>query len=228
MELKVGMKAIIANSKHHADYNFQMCEIKGIENSHNGNIFVELHSDNLVTNFYVHRNEIIPILYENPEDLKRYGTTVDDIAKIFSEYKGYYDLICSVADDISRESDKKEEEYKKQIDEMNCQIKEMQHHIDCLKADESELRTRCKESARDNFDNHLYGLLNIVGEEDLHQKFEFPTEPIKVAEMLIYATQKRTNPFTGKEYDGDVYTVSDLRQIAEHLLVYCNNTEDGD
>ena len=55
---------------------------------------------------------------------------------------------------------------------------------------------------------------------------ELPTEPIKVAELLIYATVKRTNLLTGREYDGDVYSVSDLRQIAEHLLVYCNNSED--
>ena len=62
MELKVGMKAIIVNSKYHDDYNFQICEIKEIENSHNGNIFVELHKDTLVTNFWIHRNEIIPLI----------------------------------------------------------------------------------------------------------------------------------------------------------------------
>lgn len=62
-QLKVGMKVIIVNSKNHSDYNFQMCEIKEIENSHNGKIFVELHSENLITNFYVHRNELIPLIW---------------------------------------------------------------------------------------------------------------------------------------------------------------------
>lgn len=224
MELKVGMKAIIVNSKHHADYNFQMCEIKEIENSHNGKIFVELHSDNLVTNFYVHRNELIPLIYENLEDLK--NVTVEDISKLFTEYKGYYDVICSVADDISRESDEKGKKYNQQIDEMNCKIKEMQHHIDRLESDKNELRTRCKDSARDNFDSHLYGLLNIVGAEDLHPKFELPTEPIKVAEMLIYATETRENCMTGKEYDKPVYEKWQLEQIARHLLVYCGKHEE--
>ena len=129
MELKVGMKAIIANSQHHAEYNFQICEIKEIENSKR--IYVELHSDKFTTNFYVHANELIPLIYENPEDLKKYGTTVEDISKLFTEYKGYYDLICGVADDISRESEEKEEKYKKQIEEMR-------HHIDSLKSDLAE------------------------------------------------------------------------------------------
>lgn len=56
---------------------------------------------------------------------------------------------------------------KSELDEKICQIAEMQHHIDCLEADKSELRTRCKESAADSFDGHLYGLLNIVSREDL-------------------------------------------------------------
>lgn len=191
MELKVGMKAIIANSRHHAEYNFQICEIKEIENSKR--IYVELHSDKFTTNFYVRANELIPLIYENPEDLKKYGTTVEDISKLFTEYKGYYDLICGVADDISRESEEKEEKYKKQIEEM-------QHHIDSLKSDLAE--------AQDN-------------------KIQLPHEPIKVAEMLIDATETKINCMTRKEYDKSVYEKWQLEQIAEHLLVYCkHNKED--
>lgn len=192
MELKVGMKAIIVNSQHHAEYNFQICEIKEIENSHNGNIFVELHKDTLVTNFWIHRNEIIPLIYENPEDLKKYGTTVEDISKLFTEYKGYYDVICSVADDISRESEEKEEKHKKHIEEM-------QHNIDSLKSELAE--------SQDN-------------------KIQLPHESIKVAEMLIDATETKVNCMTGKEYDKSVYEKWQLEQIAMHLLVYCGNHEE--
>ena len=190
MELKVGMKAIIANSQHHAEYNFQICEIKEIENSKR--IYVELHSDKFTTNFYVHANELIPLIYENPEDLKKYGTTVEDISKLFTEYKGYYDLICGLADDISRESEEKEEKYKKQIEEM-------QYHIDSLKSDLAE--------AQDN-------------------KIQLPHESIKVAEMLIDATETKVNCMTGKEYDKSVYEKWQLEQIAMHLLVYCGKFED--
>ncbi len=121
-----------------------------------------------------------------------------------------------------------------EIDKKNCQIAEMQKYIDCLKTDlenaqskwkaeKGELRTRCTESARDNFDNHLYGLLHIVGREELkaHTK-NLPTEPIKVAEMLIDATKHRTNCMAGEEYDKPIYGKWQLKQIAGHLLVYCN------
>lgn len=123
---------------------------------------------------------------------------------------------------------------KSEIDEKNCQIAEMQHHIDCLEADKSELRTRCKESATDSFDKHLYGLLNIVGREDLEtHAVDLPTEPIKVAEMLIdaigtYKTNNMERAFgAGDTGIYEIYSVSNLRQIAEHLLVYCNaNSEE--
>ena len=119
-----------------------------------------------------------------------------------------------------------------EIEDKKCQIEEMRQHIERLKADKAELRARCKESARDNFDNHLYGLLNIVGREYLHPKLELPTEPIKVAEMLIYATETyETSSLAKRLGAGDtatykLYSNADLRQIAEHLLVYCGNYEE--
>ena len=55
-----------------------------------------------------------------------------------------------------------------------------------------------------------------------------PTEPIKVADMLITASKKRTNCMTGKEYDKYIFEKWQLRQIAEHLLVYCNHNEEAE
>lgn len=92
------------------------------------------------------------------------------------------------------------------ISSLEKELNDKQFHIDCLKEDLAK--------AQDN-------------------KFELPSEPIRVAEMLIYATRKReTNGFE-RAFNGipdiidyDIYSKSDLRQIAEHLLVYCNNSED--
>lgn len=55
-----------------------------------------------------------------------------------------------------------------------------------------------------------------------------PTEPIKVAEMLINASKKRTNCMTGKEYDKYIFEKWQLRQIAEHLFVYCNHNGEAE
>ena len=91
------------------------------------------------------------------------------------------------------------------LDDLNCQIKEMQNHIDCLK---SKL-----EEANDN-------------------KTQLPNEPINVAAMLIdaqgiYKTNSLSRAFgAGDTGTYNLYSKSDLRQIAEHLLVYCNNAEE--
>lgn len=63
-----------------------------------------------------------------------------------------------------------------------------------------------------------------------------PEEPIKVADMLISATYVRNKneleKSIGKAFGNDsdtvtedMYSVSELRQIAEHLLIYCNAHE---
>ena len=91
------------------------------------------------------------------------------------------------------------------LDDCNCKIKEMQNHINCLKVDLAE--------AQDN-------------------KIQLPHEPIKAAEMLIYATETYETSSLAKRFGtGDtatykLYSNADLRQIAEHLLVYCGKFED--
>lgn len=47
---------------------------------------------------------------------------------------------------------------------------------------------------------------------------EFPTEPIDVANFLINGL--------GASWHYDSFDVSELRQIAEHLLVYCNHNKE--
>ena len=103
-----------------------------------------------------------------------------------------------IAEEIIEENKK----LKKEIDDCGCQIKEMQNHIDRLKADLAESQ---------------------------NNKIELPHEPIKVAEMLIDATETYETSSLAKKFGaGDtttykLYSNADLRQIAEHLLVYCNN-----
>jgi len=100
-----------------------------------------------------------------------------------------------------------EESLKSAMDKQNCQINEMQAHIDCLKAELEEVQMN---------------------------KQELPLEPIDVATMLIKATVTyKTNPFQKAfnegcpdEYAADRYSKADLKEIAKHLLVYCKNAED--
>lgn len=99
-------------------------------------------------------------------------------------------------------------------DKVNCyenRIADMQAHIDCLKSELLEVQSHAGDG-----------------------KVELPIEPIDVATTLIRETvtlkaspfQKCCNPNMPDEYEVEKYSKADLHQIAEHLLVYCNNNAD--
>lgn len=60
-----------------------------------------------------------------------------------------------------------------------------------------------------------------------------PEEPIKVTDILINADGKYERSPIAKVFCGKdngtyrIFDVSELRQIAEHLLVYCNNQKES-
>lgn len=110
------------------------------------------------------------------------------------------------------------EKYRKSFEdtkkERDCQIAEYQKKIEELKVENAELH--CEMQAMKVFPD------------------EIPTEPIKVADMLINAEgEYEHNPIT-KAFCGTdkgtyrIFDVSELRQIAEHLLVYCNHNGEAE
>ena len=90
----------------------------------------------------------------------------------------------------------------------------------------------------------LFGVRHDIGKPDEFEKIlseiakgnvsDFlPAEPIKVADMLINAEgEYEHNPVVKKICGNDkgtyrIFEASELRQIAEHLLVYCNNQKEN-
>ena len=71
-------------------------------------------------------------------------------------------------ENLIKERDEHIENLNNGINMNNCKISEMQSHIDCLKAELEKVQMN---------------------------RQEFPTEPIKVSEMLIYATDTYTDLF---------------------------------
>lgn len=98
--------------------------------------------------------------------------------------------------------------YQKDIDELNSEI-------DMLKTEKMELLNRCDEL-----------------EKQLETMESLPIEPIEVAKLLInseyeYETSEIQRRFL---YKGDTdtcerYTIDELEQIAEHLLIYCKHNK---
>ena len=110
-------------------------------------------------------------------------------------------------------------DFSKRDREKDKQFSEMQSHIDCLKDELREVQS-CSDKLK----------------QELKMKQTLPSAPIDVASMLINATetvkinsiQRALNPNMPVEYEIEKYSKRDLWQIAEHLLVYCNNNEDED
>lgn len=102
--------------------------------------------------------------------------------------------------------------YYQEKNDCKCQVKEMQSHIDCLKAELAEIQMK---------------------------KQELPKEPIKIANWLIDKYIERAKEFDRRFSEKSAgmivlgspieefrqRQVTELKQIAEHLLVYCNHAE---
>ena len=129
------------------------------------------------------------------------------------------------------------------LDDFEISMQKKNDEIESLKRQVKKLesiRMRCHESARDSFDSGNYGCLHIVTADELKttkdvndRTIELPFDALETANMLINATYSRKTSsvekvFTGcNVVKGDIYSVDDLEQIAEHLLVYCkHNRED--
>lgn len=113
-------------------------------------------------------------------------------------------------EELQSEVEKYRKSFEEAKKERDCQVAEYRKMIEELKVENAELH--CEMQAMKVFPD------------------EIPTEPIKVAEMLITAKGEceplhiRNNVFKDTYR---IFKVSELRQIAEHLLVYCNNRKEN-
>lgn len=172
-------------------------------------------------------------------------------SEYYIEKYAYEEAINKALDEI----EKYKKAFNNAKQERDKQVSEMMAHIDCLKAELLEVQCHSDKlkqelamkdgtkmfdtlmenssgEARELLSRHLYENLCCV---ELNQAngLILPSEPIDVASMLIKATrtvrtnliQKAFNPNMSDEYEIDKYSKSDLRQVAEHLLAYCNNSE---
>ena len=165
MDLKVGDKAIIVNSKHHSKYNFQKCTVESINRD---KVFVTVFGENYSSEFWLKRNELIPLIYENYEDCVKYGVDLKRILDLFNEYKGYYDYLCKIADEISDDCGKKDEEIKSlkkqnnQLMDKNASLKEQLEHEQYKL---QQIRERCyTENDTENFDRGRYCMMTFTSD----------------------------------------------------------------
>ena len=99
-----------------------------------------------------------------------------------------------------------------------------------VKSEELERIVKELESELSIKENLLKIKNGLAGEKE--NEWQLPVEPVDVASMLINAREEyETNSLqrafgAGEKEVADKYSVDDLRQIAEHLLVYCNHNSE--
>ena len=144
-----------------------------------------------------------------------------------------YDKILYELKNSNEEISKLESELESKVSE----IESLKRRIEKL----ASIRTRCHESARDSFDLGNYGCLHIVTDDELKttkdendRTVELPFDALETVNMLINATYSRKTSNVEKAFTGcnvakgHIYSVDDLEQIAEHLLVYCKHSRKED
>lgn len=90
----------------------------------------------------------------------------------------------------------------------------MQHENDRLQAEVEKYR-KAFEDAKKERDCQIEEYQKKIEELEKKSDFCFPEEPIKIADLMIHGWET--------SWDYKHLSVSELRQIAEHLLVYCNH-----
>lgn len=137
------------------------------------------------------------------------------------------------------------EKYRKAFEdakkERDCQIVEYKNRVE-----EDKLELERAKNTINNIDDILEKLFGVRHDTvDKPDEFEkiladrakgnltdiLPTEPIKVAETLIMASGECEPMVFGNEAFKDTYRifeVSELRQIAQYLLVYCNHNGEAE
>lgn len=135
---------------------------------------------------------------------KVYEATKKDCDRQIEEYEKKIFGLEEYAGSLKCSVDRKQDEIN-QIDSIICELFGIAHSGDIYSEDFKEL---LKEKSA--VGKTVYDFLS--------------TEPIKVADMLIN-THKR-DLYENSAYYSKIFDISELRQIAEHLLVYCNHNEE--
>lgn len=82
------------------------------------------------------------------------------------------------------------------------------------------------------FENEIKELKQYIDELEIKKTVELPFEPLECANYIINATYEReTNSIERslgrpKKLNEDKYTIDELEQIAEHLLIYCKHNKE--
>lgn len=126
----------------------------------------------------------------------------DKYLRLQEEFNRYVEVIKGIVSELPEEL--------KNGTEFHLEISRLQSEV--------EKYRKAFEYAKKERDCQIAEYRKKIKEMDDRAILEFPTEPIDVANFLINGL--------GASWHYDSFDVSELRQIAEHLLVYCNHNKE--
>lgn len=183
-------------------------------------------------NLWEHCDSVKKEDYE--KEINRLQSEVEKYRKAFEDAKNERD--CQIA-----EHRNEIDELKQRLERQETATKYAEEYVNSLKCSVDR-----KQDAINQIDGIICELFGIAHNGDIYsddfkkllrEKSEvgktiadfLPTEPIKVADMLINAEgEYEHSPIVKKICGTDkgtysIFDIGELRQIAEHLLVYCNH-----
>jgi hypothetical protein len=169
--------------------------------------------------------------------LKRYGVYVHCMETKFGEkittnsIEEQYGIVFDSMDfsQHDKEFTDEIEKLKQNISDLECDIKTAGEKIQDLAGENMKLQ--CERNDYKTKAEFLEVDRIRVKQNEISDFL--PTEPIKVADMLINAEREYERNPIAKAFCGTdkgtcrIFDISELRQIAEHLLVYCNNQKEN-
>lgn len=174
---------------------------------------------------YVEASDYDKLLYELKHSNDRIAELEDKINNLRARCRksaidaldnGNYGFLYIVTADELKNDNK--------VKELQCELEKTYNELMEIEKDAQEKIAEL-ESELEVKENLLKIKNGLLGNND-----ELPTDPMEVAKMLINATYEReTNSIERAIYKcGDSetaqrYSIDDLEQIAEHLLVYCKH-----
>ena len=109
--------------------------------------------------------------------------------------------------------------------EFNDEIKKLKSELSDVQKSADEYYNKCIDLT--NQIEKLKSELETKVNCETDRLVKLPFDPLETANMLINAKYKVEIPFLERQVDRNIYSIDDLEQIAEHLLVYCkHNRED--
>lgn len=159
-------------------------------------------------------------------------------------------------EDAKKERDRQIAEYQKKIEELHYSLKTLEENLkvsnviieNTIKNEKGEETNTVKFESIKQFAEYVkcFYTVNLdyihkvlqgkgINQNNPENIADFlPTEPIKIADMLINAEgDYEHNPLAKALCGTDkgkyrIFEVSELRQIAEHLLIYCNHNREAE